>query len=137
MSAHSHTHGHPHCVVLGRAQVIPAGFGGYNTEYAVAMLGELLGPPPRVPTALMATVWFGANDAALRSKGHGWVHVPIDRYEDNLITIIRTLKRYARHVLVFTPPRVDEPGRLQFQRVKYGADGATGVLERTDAEAAR
>jgi hypothetical protein len=100
------------------------------------MLSELLGPPPPQPTMVLATVWFGANDAALSNCGHGWVHVPVDRYEENLVAIIRALKRHSRHVVVFTPPRVDEAGRLVFQKAKYG-DGATGVNERTDAEASR
>jgi lysophospholipase L1-like esterase len=97
------------------------------------MLGELLGPAPDAPTALLATLWFGANDAALIDKGHGWVHVPLDTYVANLKTLIATLKQHAHHVVVITPPRIDGPGRLAFQVRKYG-NSATGELERCNSE---
>lgn len=118
---------------IGRAHVFPAGFGGYNTRFALSMLADLLGPPPVSPTALVATVWFGANDAALQDKGHGWVHVPIDEYTRNLAEIVQAVKRHATHVVVLTPPRIDGEGRLAFQVAKYGAR-ATGELERIDSE---
>lgn len=43
------------------------------------------------PLAL-ATVFFGANDAALPDRTSGKQHVPLGEYTDNLIEIVKSIK---------------------------------------------
>jgi hypothetical protein len=46
------------------------------------------------------------------------------------------LQKRAAHVVVVSPPCVDEPGRLLFQRRKYGED-AFGALDRSNENTAK
>ena len=60
-------------------------------------------------------------------------HVPVETYEENLQSIVRIAKEhcpYAKLILV-TPPPIHHEGRLRYQVERYGADQATGELERT------
>ena len=49
-----------------RVDVINRGYSGYNSRWAVQLLDRVF--PPAAPPQL-ATVWFGANDAALPDRG--------------------------------------------------------------------
>lgn len=120
------------------ADVLCRGFGGYTTRQAVAMLPYLLPACSESPHAekksrrlLVATVCFGANDAALPTEK---VHVPLAEFEANLGSVVASLKQKFVHVIVITQPPVDEQRRLEYQREKYG-DRATGYLERTNSVA--
>lgn len=124
------------------ADVLCRGFGGYTTRQAVAMLPHLLpaatsahrggtGTGDNPNRFLVATVCFGANDAALPTEK---VHVPLDEYRANLAVVLEALQSQFAHVIVITQPPVDEARRLQYQKEKYG-DRATGYLERTNSVA--
>jgi len=120
-----------------QADVYNRGYGGYNTRYGLYLAPYLfpLSEQPSTPTPkhLLATVWFGANDAAAVSEG---CHVPMDEYEANLRAIVSRAMRASLCVVVLTPPPVHEASRLRFQRAKYG-DKATGVSERSTETAGR
>jgi len=62
-----------------RCDVVCRGFSGYNTNLAVSVLPHVFPifpePPPHSP--LLATVFFGANDASFDSFDQ---HVPIGTY---------------------------------------------------------
>jgi len=111
-----------------RCDVYNRGFGGYNTRWCRSMVGELF---PAHETPLLATVLLGTNDAALFDVEPA-AHVPLEEYEDNLTAIVTHVKKRCVHVIVLTPPCMDERQRLAFQKEKYGAD-ALGALDRSNA----
>ena len=64
-----------------------------------------------VPKVRILAIWFGANDAALPP---GPQHVPLARYQSNLVRLIRTVRspdspRYSpdTRIILLTPPPVD------------------------------
>ncbi|ORY35766.1 SGNH hydrolase-type esterase domain-containing protein [Naematelia encephala] len=67
------------------------GLGGYNTRFYVPLLDEMLlrqgEPGSRIR---LVTIWFGANDAVLRTSPTQQ-HVPIPEYTSNLTAIFRAL----------------------------------------------
>ena len=115
-----------------RCDVYNRGFGGYNTRWCRSMVGELF---PAHETPLLATVLLGTNDAALFDVEPA-AHVPLEEYEDNLTAIVTHVKKRCVHVIVLTPPCMDERQRLAFQKEKYGAD-ALGALDRSNANTKR
>ena len=58
-----------------RVDVINRGYSGYNSRWALQLLDRVFPSPPAgasataAPPARLATVWFGANDAALPDRG--------------------------------------------------------------------
>ena len=58
------------------------------------LLQEALEPPLK-----LVTVFFGANDAALKDRIHQNQHVPLQEYKENLLSIIS-------HVKVSLPPYI-------------------------------
>ncbi|CAA2956029.1 GDSL esterase lipase At5g62930 [Olea europaea subsp. europaea] len=80
-----------------------------------------------------ATIFFGANDAALLGRTGERQHVPVEEYKENLRRIVQHLKNCSPTVLVvlITPPPIDEHGRLEYARSLYG-DKATKLPERTN-----
>ena len=116
-----------------RADVYNRGYGGYNTRWARELAPALFARPPQGQAHLLATVWFGANDACISTER---AHVPLLEYEANLETIVEQARQVARVVVVMTPPPVHGPSRLAYQKRKYGAR-ATGVEERSTEVAGR
>jgi lysophospholipase L1-like esterase len=86
----------------------------------------------------LVTVFFGANDHALRDVNERQ-HVPIEEYAANLSTIVEVIQGRCpgAHVVVLSPPPIHHAQRLAYQKERYGSDGATGVLERTNVMAGR
>ena len=117
-----------------RCDVYNRGYGGYNTRWCRSQLPHLF-PPDRSERPLLVTVMLGTNDAAIPEQVPTAV-VPLDEYADNLTAIVRHVKSVAEHVVVMTPPCMDEPGRLRFQLDAHG-DKATGKLDRTNANTRR
>lgn len=87
-----------------RADVLNRGFSGYNTRHALDVLPRVIGKDQsssHVPTdVLFATVWLGANDAALPGEPQ---HVPIEEYKENLSKIVKAIKCVPRtlHDMMF------------------------------------
>lgn len=113
---------------------------------AVAAAASAQPPPPR--ELLFATLWFGANDAALPDRGAKVQHVPVDEYERNVEAIAREAIAAAAEankaaaaaaaagdhpsplipprpvrLLIITPPPVAESARVAYQRQRMAEEG--------------
>ncbi|PRQ29095.1 putative SGNH hydrolase-type esterase domain-containing protein [Rosa chinensis] len=102
--------------------VVLRGYSGYNTRWAQKVLERVFpgsqdggGEAP-----LAVTVFFGANDACLPDRCSGFQHVPVDEYKQNLRSIVSFLKKQwpTTHIILITPPPIDEDGRLQFPYIE-------------------
>ncbi|XP_078428359.1 GDSL esterase/lipase At5g62930-like isoform X1 [Wolffia australiana] len=105
-----------------KADIIIRGYGGYNSRWALYLLGNIF-PPDDAQPPVAATIFFGANDAALLERHSERQHVPLEEYKDNLKLIVQHLKNLSPTMLIvlISPPPVDEDGRMKFARLKYGA----------------
>lgn len=115
-----------------KADIIVRGYGGYNTRWALFLLNHLF--PLNCSTApAAATIFFGANDAALLGRTSERQHVHVEEYTENLKKIVHHLKKCSPTMLVvlITPPPVDEDGRKAYARFLYG-EKAMELPERTN-----
>ncbi|KAG4942799.1 GDSL esterase/lipase [Glycine max] len=115
-----------------RADVLVRGYGGYNTRWAMFLLGHLFPlDSTKPPTA--TTIFFGANDAALLGRTSERQHVPIEEFKENLRKFVRHLKDCSPTMVIvlITPPPLSEEGRLAYARSVYG-ENATKIPERTN-----
>ncbi|KAF9920753.1 hypothetical protein FBU30_009307 [Linnemannia zychae] len=99
-----------------RLDIINRGFSGYTTEQALYLLPQILPlattVQPSDPKIQFITLFFGANDACLP---HSVQHVPLDRYAENLRTLLDmvhnssspTYSPYTK-IIVICPPPVEE-----------------------------
>ncbi|XP_039143375.1 GDSL esterase/lipase At5g62930-like isoform X1 [Dioscorea cayenensis subsp. rotundata] len=115
-----------------KADVLVRGYGGYNTRWALFLLNSLFPPNCLTPPAA-ATIFFGANDAAILGRTSERQHVPINEYKVNLLKIVQQMKNCSSAMLVvlITPPPVDEHGRKEYARSLYG-EKAMELPERTN-----
>lgn len=89
-----------------KVDVFNRGFAGYNTEWAKLILPTLL---PSKEQADFATVFFGANDAALPDVSH--LHVPLPTFKANLNDLCSYLKSIGLSesaIVLITPPPLCE-----------------------------
>ncbi|KAI3438645.1 hypothetical protein D9Q98_001067 [Chlorella vulgaris] len=105
-----------------RADVVSRGYSGYNSRWALQLLDAVFpqpsaaAPPPR-----LATVFFGANDAALPDRGSARQHVPLAEFKGNLRAIVQHLHRIGvPAVVLITPPPISEPDRITHVLQTYG-----------------
>ncbi|KAI4296882.1 hypothetical protein L6164_036801 [Bauhinia variegata] len=120
--------------------VLLKGYGGYNTRWALKVL-DILFPATgscdngenSSDTPIFVTVFFGANDASLPDRCSGFQHVPLHEYKQNLHSIVSFFKKKwpETHVILITPPPIDEEGRL---RDPYN-ENPQGLPERTNEAA--
>ncbi|XP_057479979.1 GDSL esterase/lipase At5g62930-like [Actinidia eriantha] len=115
-----------------KADLVLRGYGGYNTRWALFLLHHLF-PLGSAAPPVAATVFFGANDAALSGRTSERQHVPIEEYKENLRKIVHHLKECSPAMLVvlITPPPIDEEGRMAYARSLY-CDKAMELPERTN-----
>ncbi|KAK9113721.1 hypothetical protein Syun_020518 [Stephania yunnanensis] len=108
-----------------QADVLVRGYSGYNTRWALFLLHHLF-PIGSSRPPVAATIFFGANDAALMGRVHEYMHVPIDEYKNNLRKIALHLKEISPSMLVvlITPTPIYEEARLEFLRTYYGENVA-------------
>eukprot|EP00878_Enallax_costatus_P025505 GHUV01027291.1.p1 GENE.GHUV01027291.1~~GHUV01027291.1.p1 ORF type:complete len:346 (+),score=67.66 GHUV01027291.1:496-1533(+) len=91
-----------------KADVINRGFAGFNTAITLLGLSEITEQMSQ-HQVVFATVWLGANDAAIPGRRDGKAHVPIDHYRLNLVNIIEQLTAAGvRNIIMMTPPPVFE-----------------------------
>ncbi|KAJ1393993.1 SGNH hydrolase-type esterase domain [Sesbania bispinosa] len=118
------------------ADVVLRGYAGYNTRWALKVLDRIFpesqggdGGAGNAPVAAV-TVCFGANDACLPDRCSAFEHVPLDEYKQNLRSIVSFFKKRwpTTHVLLITPPPIDEDARLRFPYV----ENPQGLPERTN-----
>ncbi|KAI3456182.1 hypothetical protein Pfo_012845 [Paulownia fortunei] len=115
------------------ADVMLRGYSGYNTRWALKVKEKVFPPPESGDAPLAVTVFFGANDACLPDRCSGFQHVPLDEYKQNLLAIVAFLKKQwpSTHILLITPPPIDEAARLLHPYV----DNPSGLPERTNEAA--
>ncbi|CAA7410290.1 unnamed protein product [Spirodela intermedia] len=115
-----------------KADITIRGYGGYNTRWALHLLGHIFPSDGSAPPVAV-TIFFGANDAALLGRNSHRQHVPLKEYKDNLRLIVQHLKESSPTILIvlITPPPIDEDGRMEFARSVYG-DKAMKLPERTN-----
>ncbi|KAL7321540.1 isoamyl acetate-hydrolyzing esterase [Mucor circinelloides] len=125
-------------IYVRKLDVINRGFSGYNTDWALPILRQLLPThkeqQDQACSIPLMTIFFGANDAALPGSPQ---HVPLDRFKQNTKEMIDLVKnpqsRYYNpklRLILITPPPINE---AQWGK-KCEQDG--GKLNRTN-EAAR
>ncbi len=119
-----------------RADVFNRGFSGYNTDWLLHYLANTEEGKEDVFSLKqvgLVTIFMGANDASCE-KNNPRHHVPVERFQSNLRSIISLCRQYfgkdVRIIIIGAPP-VHHPSRLDYQIQRYGRNGATGVLERT------
>ncbi|XP_056170754.1 GDSL esterase/lipase At5g62930 isoform X2 [Syzygium oleosum] len=102
--------------------------GGWGAALADAYSRQDSSKPP-----VAATIFFGANDAALSGRTSEHQHVPVDEYKENLKKIVHHLKKSSPTMLIvlITPPPVDEEGRNEYARSLHGKS-ARELPERTN-----
>ena len=113
-----------------RADVLNRGMSGYNSRWYLRY-AEDNGVWKEPGNILLVTIFFGANDAAMKEY-EPVVHVPLPEYKTNIETIVDKAKEAYpdAKVLIIAPPPVYAEQRLAYQKKRYG-DKATGILERT------
>ncbi|KAI5329803.1 hypothetical protein L3X38_029200 [Prunus dulcis] len=106
-----------------KADVKVRGYGGYNTRWALFLMQHLFPLDSKKPPAA-ATIFFGANDAAILGRTSERQHVPVEEYKENLRKIVLHMKECSPAILIvlITPPPVDEDGRNEYARSLYGED---------------
>ncbi|XP_062170704.1 GDSL esterase/lipase At5g62930 [Alnus glutinosa] len=115
-----------------KADIVNRGYGGYNTRWTLFLLHQLF-PLDSTKPPVAATIFFGANDAALLGRTSERQHVPVEEYKENLRRIVHHLKECSPTMLVvlITPPPVDEAGRKEYAQSVYG-EKAADLPERTN-----
>ncbi|XP_004485872.1 GDSL esterase/lipase At5g45920 [Cicer arietinum] len=120
------------------ADVVLRGYGGYNTRWALKVLDRVFpfshgGDAGTLTAPIALTVFFGANDACLPNRCSGFQNVPLHEYKDNLRSIVSFFKKRwpTTHVILITPPPIDEDARLRYPYV----DNPEGLPERTNEAA--
>ena len=115
-----------------RADVYNRGYGGYNTRWARELAPALFARPPQGQAHLLATVWFGANDAADPAAGNARQAVPLDEYEANVRALVARALACGDGVavLVLTPPPGGPAKYAQFMRARgaLGGPRRPGIL---------
>jgi len=120
---------------------------GYNTRWAELALDRLLPTSTDsadvsgqvLQQAVLWTVWFGANDAAISDTSAGMTHVPLYEYENNLKSLLTKIKQSSSgpvQIIVLTPPPIDANKYAEWCREKFGAQ-ASEPASRTDEWARR
>jgi len=108
-----------------KADIINRGYSGFNTKWALHLLPQIF-TDNAFPSVKFITLWFGANDASLVHLNKRQ-HIPLDKYEANLHTIIShllNLKTNATstghpYIILFTPPPVEEATWLKTVNERY------------------
>ncbi|KAI8926900.1 SGNH hydrolase-type esterase domain-containing protein [Entophlyctis helioformis] len=109
---------------LGKADIVNRGYSGYNTDWCRQILPSVvrsLAPHPSLaPSILFATLFLGANDAALPDV-NPHQHVPVDRYAANVESMIQTLRASATdRIVLITPPPLHEADWAAYRKSQGG-----------------
>ncbi|KAG8385471.1 hypothetical protein BUALT_Bualt03G0048700 [Buddleja alternifolia] len=116
------------------ADLVLRGYSGYNTRWALKVIEKVFPATAEGGGAPLAvTVFFGANDACLSDRCSAFQHVPLDEYKQNLHAIVAFFKKRwpSAHILLITPPPIDEDARLLHPYV----ENLSGLPERTNEAA--
>jgi len=138
-------------VYARKLDVINRGLSGYNTEWAIPVFEQCFAKQheqQHVPKVRILTIWFGANDAAIKPSAQ---HIPLPKFISNLTHLVRmvtspTSPYYSPHtrIVLITPPPVNtyqreaelqakEPPKLldrTFETTRKYAEAVEGVGEK-------
>lgn len=122
-----------------KLDVVNRGFSGYNTRQILALLDNKDSSIYWHRSPKFVTILLGANDARLPdTPGGPQQHVPLDEFKRNLTTIVRRmlkmLEHRPEHVVLVTPPPVDERMTVEADNVKNPE--LDGIVRRTAATTA-
>ncbi len=104
---------------IRKLDVVNRGFSGYTAPLALHVLPKFF-PDPNVAGVKLLLIFFGANDACLPGEKQ---HVPMEKYQDCLRSIIRhdCVRAHERcKALMITPGPVDE---WQMDSPQLSSDG--------------
>ncbi|XP_070594937.1 isoamyl acetate-hydrolyzing esterase 1 homolog [Erythrolamprus reginae] len=93
-----------------KCDVLNRGLSGYNTRWAKIVLPRLINKDHNARNTLAVTVFFGANDSALKDENPKQ-HIPLDEYGDNLKSMICYLNSVdisKQDIILVTPPPLHE-----------------------------
>lgn len=86
-----------------------------------------------LPDALLVTIFLGANDAVLPDGTSSRQFVPLADFRSNIAALVTAARAAgARHVVVITPPPVDEAARVAYNKGMHG-NNARDSAERSNA----
>lgn len=103
-----------------KADVILRGYSGYNIVWASHLLQAVFpSDAPSLPD--LVTVFFGANDAALKGGCNDRQHVSLEDYKKRLVATVNHLRDAGvRAVVIITPPPIDESARRRARMQRHG-----------------
>ncbi|KAH3660361.1 hypothetical protein OGAPHI_006947 [Ogataea philodendri] len=91
-------------------QIVQRGFRGYNSEQALHLLPKILqyehDTKPEAEQVKLAWLFFGTNDSRL--PGDHRQHVPLQRYSQNIATLLSQFKERGIPVITIKPSIHDE-----------------------------
>lgn len=96
--------------LVRKCDVLNRGFSGYNSRWARIILPRLIGSGRDLDSPAAVTVFFGANDSALKDENPKQ-HVPLDEYAGNLRSMVQYLQSVGvpeSRVILITPPPLCE-----------------------------
>lgn len=72
----------------------------------------------------LATIFFGANDAARPDASSGKQNIPLEEYKANLRAIVAHARAAGiASILLITPPPVHAEGRVEYQKLRIRQNG--------------
>ena len=95
---------------MRRLDVVNRGFGGYNTDSALALLPSffpVVAPSKTVPRVAAMTVHFGANDSCSPGEPQ---HCDLDTFRSNIRRVLdwEGVKLHKTRIILVTPSPVEE-----------------------------
>jgi len=110
-----------------KVDILNRGFSGYNSRWARMIAPEIFGEELTSNSLSLVTVFFGANDAVRKEFGEKQF-VPVEEYEKNIESIIKTAQEYTNYdgsltkVILISPPPVDQEAWRKRCEEKYADD---------------
>jgi len=103
-----------------KADVVLRGYSGYNTVWAGHLLNQVFPPAPTRGPALV-TIFFGANDAAIKDGCNDKQHVPVAEYAARIRAMVKHVRSNGVNAtIIIAPPPVDEAARRIDRMRKWG-----------------
>ncbi|KAF7363302.1 GDSL Lipase/Acylhydrolase [Mycena sanguinolenta] len=101
-------------VYARKLDVLNRGLSGYNTEWAIPVLEQMLATQQaqqHLPKVRLLVIWFGANDAVIKPFSQ---HVPLPKFIENMKYMVQLLhspdsSHYSptTKIILITPPPVN------------------------------
>lgn len=100
---------------IRKVDVLNRGFSGYNTDHGRVILPKILQIENTDNSRVkFMTIFLGTNDALNTVQ-----HVPIERYRDNLVSMVKEVLRHDIKVILIGPG-LHDPNLCRIERAKKG-----------------